>query len=140
MADLITRLEQDHRAIIEHLDAIRAAGFSREVAIRQLRLAKGLIVGHLAEEDRSLYQPMLTHPTAAATARLFQERMQPITAEVLAFFARYDVERGFEPDAAFSQDLGALTQKLRSRVRQEEERLYPLYRQTLATGASPIRQ
>jgi hypothetical protein len=132
MSDITRQLERDHREIMGHLDAIRAANYKKDVAVRELRLAKGKILRHLAEEERAIYEPMLRRKDCAATALQFQGRMQSISVDVLAFFQRYDLSPGAELGIDFAMDLGSLTQRLRTRIRHEEEQLYPLFRGTMA--------
>lgn len=130
--DLIDELEAEHRAIVAHLEAIKEARFNRETSAKELAKAKALIVAHLAKEDEKLYKPLLAHTDAQATAKQFQDRMQAITVDVLAFFAKYDLNQVQELGLDFVRDLGVLVGKLKTRIAQEEERLYVLYRQTVA--------
>ncbi|MBC7542463.1 MAG: hemerythrin domain-containing protein [Candidatus Sericytochromatia bacterium] len=132
MSDVTRQLEQDHREIMGHLDAIRAANYKREVAVQELRLAKGKILRHHAEEARAVYAPMLQDRACAAMATEFQALMQAISVDILAFFERYDLKAEATLGIEFAMDLSSLTQRLRTRIRQEEEQLYPLYRQELA--------
>jgi hypothetical protein len=129
MSDLISELEADHRLILAHLESIKEAKFAREVAARELAAAKALIVAHLAKEDKELYRPLLANASAQSTAMQFQERMKVITTDVIAFFNTYDLSKAQDLGLPFVRDLGTIIGKLKTRMTQEEERLYVLFRQ-----------
>ncbi len=132
MPDLIDELEREHATILGHLETIRDAKFVREIAAKELVKAKALIVAHLAKEDEKLYKPLMAHAAAQTTAKLFQERMQAITVDVVAFFDKYDLSKSQDLGLDFVRDLGIVIGKLKTRIAQEEERLYVLFRQVVA--------
>jgi hypothetical protein len=136
MPDLIDALEAQHQQIVKHLEAIREAGFKRDVAVRELKAAKTLILAHLGQEDRDLYKPMLAHPEAQKIAQSFKEKMDAVAADVMAFFNRYDLDKVQDVGLEFSKDLGRLLSVLGTRVRQEESQLYPAFRQYGLAGTA----
>jgi hemerythrin-like domain-containing protein len=122
---LITQLKADHAAIQKALDTIREASFQRAVSERELTAIKDRLLAHLAKEDKQLYPVLLSQEANRRTAEKFQERMQPISTEVLAFFTTYQTPESRQ-GMAFAKDLGRLMQRLTMRIRDEETHLYPL--------------
>jgi hypothetical protein len=76
-------------------------------------------------EDKQLYPVLLAKDETRRTAERFQQRLGPISTEVLAFFDKYKSAES-RAGLGFSQDVGRLMQRLSTRIRDEEDHLYPL--------------
>jgi hypothetical protein len=124
-APLIASLKQDHVAIAQALDKIRQASFQRAVSERELDAIKARLLAHLATEDQKLYPVLLAKEESKRTAERFQQRLGPISAEVMGFFEKYNSAEA-RAGLSFAQDVGRLLQRLATRIKDEEDHLYPL--------------
>jgi hypothetical protein len=86
-------------------------------------------LAHLAKEHAKLY-PILkkaaaTDPSIKSTLDLFASDMDKISKAALEFFEKY--ENGNPSSIEFAKDFGTLMITLSTRIRREEEKLYPLF-------------
>lgn len=139
MADiLIEDLKKEHGLITDLLKAIKEVGIgSKEGKDKFLAAKKGLLA-HLKKEDEKLY-PVLrkaaeTDRDLKLTLDYFARDMQEVTRITLEFFDKYAKTEasGLE----FAKDFGKLIAVLGSRVRKEENALYPGYEKIINDKAS----
>lgn len=131
MSDLVNSLKNEHRAIQGLLQETRQAGITTAEGRAKLKKAKVLLLSHLEKEDQQLY-PVLMNRGDAAMAGSFAEEMRAISAQVVAFFEKY--EAGGD-DFQFAVDFGKVLGLLNNRIRREEASLYRHYERLVAVPA-----
>lgn len=129
MSNLIPKLKEDHKKLVSLLNDIRSAGLNSE-NLSKLNSAKAGLLAHLALEDKSLYPPLWekakTDRNLQSKLNLLAQDMEEVSKAVLEFFAKY--EKGGDP-IEFAKDFGKIFQRLSTRIRREEESLYPEFEQ-----------
>jgi hypothetical protein len=128
MPQLVEKLKNDHAEIVAALEEIKGLGISHPDTLRKLTLAKAALLAHLKHEDAEFY-PALIHAAVIdqklqATLTVLQKDMENVAKVVLEFFAKY--ENG-GPASEFAKDISLVRFTLATRIRREEERLYPLF-------------
>jgi regulator of sigma D len=133
--DLIARLKNDHQILLKTFGLVGQA-YARndlpEVA-RQLRDFHHGLLGHLMTENIKLYVYLggtikHTDPESHELMLEFRQEMYGIGKAVLAFLNKYK-EIDAHPALAetFGDDMKNIGAALVSRIRREEDTLYPLY-------------
>jgi regulator of sigma D len=134
---LVSVLKHDHRKLLgtykEIQDALAAGDFARMK--ERLASFRTLLQGHLLTENVRLYV-YLAHQlqgdeTSSQIIRDFRHEMDGIGRTVMAFLRRYS-DGLLAPDEvpALKRELEVIGAALASRIRSEEEVLYPLYQPT----------
>jgi len=137
----IDKFEQQHLAILRHIDNLRR--LSRVGVDENARAIVGEVVAmssiiklHLAAEDRALY-PALQRSGDAALASLgtrFQTGMAPIVEAFTAFAGRWNTEQRVRADAAgFRAAANETLRCLWERMRDEDRNFYPRVKAAAAT-------
>ena len=137
-----------HRLITEHdqLDALTArlealcrADTLDVPAVMDLRgtLAAD-IAQHLADEDSFIYPHMIGggNERVAAEAQAFVDEFDELVRDWGVYLADWDADRVRADESAFRDATLAIAARVRTRVRRENEQLYPL---ALRTGAIRLR-
>lgn len=125
---LIKDLKSDHAKLVTVLTKVKQLGPNAE-GMKLLTTAKAALLAHLGKEDTHLYPELnaaaATDPKVKTTLEIFGKDMAKISKAALDFFAKY--ESGVASEFDFSRDFGGLLATLATRIRKEEEQLYPLY-------------
>lgn len=128
MAGLISDLQAQHAGLLSVLDLAKTLGGGSAETQELLCSARTSLLDHLRKEDTELYPVLRTAAAKDAaikeTLDLFATDMAEISKMAIAFFKKCE-RAGTDHDLA--KDFGLLLAKLRSRIRREEELLYPLY-------------
>ncbi|MFQ5575112.1 MAG: hemerythrin domain-containing protein [Terriglobia bacterium] len=124
--DLIKELKEEHLEIVETLTRVEQLGISPTDAQRKLVVAKDMIVSHVEKEDKFFYPVLIEAVTGdrmmGRLVDMLSQGMQDISEYVFGFFTSYaDGGAGIEFIVAF----GELFALVKSRVRREEEILFP---------------
>lgn len=138
-AELIPRLTQEHRTLLSLFSAIEQSHEAGDLSFvqRSLREFNEALHTHLLAENVRFYayvkEGLAQDVKGLETMTAFWKEMQAIAKQVIAFIGKYE-DSTFTPDrrVAFEGDLKAIGLALATRIRQEEERLYILYRQSYA--------
>ncbi|NMG30770.1 hemerythrin domain-containing protein [Aromatoleum evansii] len=131
---LVPALMRDHVALLEIHSAIAAAldGGRLDVVRSRLDEFRAALMDHLLKENVRLYVYLEHFLRGDAVShrmmREFRHEMDVIGRAVVDFLGKYK-ELGQHPELAgpFRQDLAAIGKALVSRIRREEEILYPMY-------------
>lgn len=126
-------------AISDRLDAEEIARDSAPIAavIRELF---GKFTLHLAMEDGILYPEMRAagEPAVSETARRFQEEMGGLKSEFGRFKGRWPTRAAIAADPkGFVEETRSLLKALTTRIRREDEELYPLADRSTAPAPTP---
>lgn len=131
---LISALMQDHVALLDIHSTIAAAldGGRLDVVQRRLEEFRIALMDHLLKENVRLYVYLehFLRPDAVShqLMREFRHEMDVIGRAVVDFLDKYkELGRHSELAGAFRKDLAAIGQALVSRIRREEDILYPMY-------------
>lgn len=137
MAALIQDLKEDHIHILSILQLAKINGFATLETRELLRSARTTLLDHLRKEDLELYPLLHTaatrNPAILETLETFATDMAETTKVAIGFFKKWD--QG-STDHDLSKEFGLMQAKLLSRVRREEELLFPLYEEILAKKAA----
>ena len=127
---LLQELTQEHERIGAHLRNVYTLGASSPQARKELRTVRDLLMLHFQRENEEFF-PRLRQ--AAARDKVLKSHLDAFEAEnqviadaMLQFFSTYD-----SADVSsfhFARDFGALWALITSRMRREENRLFPAYR------------
>ncbi len=128
MSKLVEELKQEHAVLVEVLGEIQKLGSGSQETKDKLSAVKAGLLNHLLKEDNQLYPSLRKAAESDArlktTLNVFANEMDQISAFALDFFEKYSSEsRGIQ----FSKDFGRLVASLSSRIRKEEQILYPEY-------------
>lgn len=129
MRDLIQRLSAQHVELEQALAGIRPRQFKTDEARTRLSRVRELFRAHVHTERRELY-PILEQAAAenqrlAGQLRRLADDLEILTGLADGFVRKY--ESGEPGLIEFATDHGALLTILRTRLRREEELLFPLY-------------
>lgn len=132
--ELIGQLKHDHQALLALFGSIQAAFREGrlQAVVEHLDAFRAAIQSHLLIENVRLYI-YLEHQLAndAASHQLihdFRHEMDGIGKAVVGFLAKYrDLIRDTNLAASFGRDLEAVGKVLVDRIQREEATLYPLY-------------
>jgi hemerythrin HHE cation binding domain-containing protein len=141
-------LETQHAEIDKAMTAVMRAIDAGEVSSQATSLAamlndiSGLVDSHLATEDNELY-PILVKsmdPQVGRTARQFRDNKSGIAQEFHGYIDRYKLPDDVTMNAAlFRYETRRIFERIRYRMRREENDLYPLLAlQGHATGSELI--
>lgn len=132
--ELISRLMEDHQALLETYRSIFAALKSGELMTVQVRLERfrASLMDHLLKENVRLYiyleHLVRNDGVAYELMHGFRHEMDGIGKVVLGFLGKYrEISLNPELAPAFSNDLARLGEALVARIKREEEILYPMY-------------
>ena len=126
---LTNELINEHKTLLEVLEkAVNADPCSSERR-DLLTTAKNALLAHLEKEGRDLY-PMLnkeaeTNGGLAGILKVLTQDMDKLAPVAMAFFDKYT---GADcDDTNFAQDISEVIFALKTRIRREEQTLYPEY-------------
>lgn len=128
MSQLITKLKNDHKVLVDAFVEIKGLGIAHPEAPKKLMNAKAAMLAHLKIEDVDLY-PILrkaaeTDMSIKSTLNVLAQDMDVVSKAALDFFAKY--EKGGDA-MEFSRDYTKIYMALTTRIRREEENLYPIF-------------
>jgi DUF438 domain-containing protein len=159
MSDLIDRLKNEHTEIIDML--LRAKSLSRRdtSGLRQLPIAKDLLISHLKKEDNELYSYLMERAKEDVSLKNqvieFISEMRDITEKVIAFFDRYTEKIEEQPKTGsilqrlkdtlfkgtkkdeFQEEFEKIYSLILDRIHKEENTLYPLYLKLKSSETTP---
>ncbi|ULA62587.1 MAG: Hemerythrin domain-containing protein [Nitrospira sp.] len=137
MAELIQELKEHHTHLLSILQLAKINGVATLETRELLRSARTTLLDHLRKEDVELYPVLRTaaikDPAIQDMLETFANDMAETSKVAIGFFKKWD--QG-ETDHDLSKEFGLLQAKLVSRIRREEELLYPLYEQIIAKKAA----
>ena len=137
MTGLIQELKEHHIHLLSILQLAKVNGFATLETQELLRSARTTLLDHLHKEDLELYPVLHTaakkSPAIKETLDTFAKDMAETSKVAIGFFKKWD-QGGTDHD--LSKEFGLLQAKLVSRIRREEELLYPLYEQISAKKAA----
>lgn len=123
MSNTINDLKNDHVAFVNFLESIKSLGPEEQ---KKLLTLKKAFLDHLKKEDQYFYPALKKaaelDPALKSKLNMFADEMDKISAEVLAFFDRF--EKGGTA-LEFAKDWGRLVFQLKTRMRREEDILHP---------------
>ena len=128
MTPLVEQLKIEHEALLNNFQDVLKTGVAKPAGIQKLMATKLLLLRHLRREENEMY-PVLQR--GAATNEALRTMLDDLAAEyeelarhLMDFFERY--ENGGE-GLQFARELGKLQGMLSSRIRREENRVYPVF-------------
>lgn len=128
MSQLTDKLKRDHKALAEAIEEIKKLGPAHPEFSKKLNAAKLALVAHVKHEETDLYPSLKkageTDIKVKSTLKILASDMETVTAGVLGFFAKY--EKGGDP-AEFTREVVRIQMNIATRIRREEESLYPLF-------------
>lgn len=137
MTGLIQELKEQHLHVLSILQLAKINGFATLETRELLRSARTTLLDHLRKEDLELYPVLHTaakkNPAVKETMDTFARDMAETSKVAIGFFKKWD-QGGTDHD--LSKEFGLLQAKLVSRIRREEEILFPLYEQIAAKKAA----
>lgn len=137
MTGLIQELKEQHLHLLSILQLAKINGFATLETRELLRSARTTLLDHLRKEDLELYPVLHTaakkNPAVKETLDTFARDMAETSKVAIGFFKKWD-QGGTDHD--LSKEFGLLQAKLVSRIRREEEILFPLYEQIAAKKAA----
>ncbi|MCC6140560.1 MAG: hemerythrin domain-containing protein [Nitrospira sp.] len=126
-------MKEHHIHLLSILQLAKINGFATLETRELLRSARTTLLDHLRKEDIELYPVLRTaaikDPAIQDTLETFAKDMAETSQVAVGFFKKWD-QGGTDHD--LSKEFGLLQAKLVSRIRREEELLYPLYEQIMA--------
>ena len=133
--DLIKNLVGDHRRLFQLYDNIKENFSRRDLALvsGSLKEFGALVRNHLLTENMRLYiylqQQMAKDEINTALVRSYRKEMDGIGKNVLDFLEKYkEIESSSAADlSSFAAELDEIGRVVGSRMKREEETLYPLY-------------
>jgi len=135
MSRFITRLQDEHADLVAAVARIRESGYAHAVSWVELVRVRGLMLGHLMQEDRYLYPALIAcadrHPVLRDVVHRYQKDLDTVAGAAFAFFRKHGEHREL-PD--FATDLEELCDRIGERIRKEEALLYPTYAKLVAAG------
>ena len=125
MSQLIDKLKDDHKKLVEILTAVKTMGPTAE-GFKKLQETKTALLAHLGVEDAQLYPKLRnagkTDPKLQGTLDMFAKDMEKLAGFAMGFFEKYS---GTGPKGAeFGKDFGKLCAELSNRIGREERILY----------------
>jgi iron-sulfur cluster repair protein YtfE (RIC family) len=137
MTGLIQELKEQHLHLLSILQLAKINGFATLETRELLRSARTTLLDHLRKEDLELYPLLHTaakkNPAVKETMDTFARDMAETSKVAIGFFKKWD-QGGTDHD--LSKEFGLLQAKLVSRIRREEELLFPLYEQIASKKAA----
>jgi len=137
MTELTQELKEHHIHLLSIVQLAKINGFAAPETRELLRAARTALLDHLRKEDIELYPVLHTaatkDPAIKETLDIFAKDMAETTKVAVGFFKKWD-HGGTDHD--LSKEFGLLQAKLISRIRREEELLYPLYEEIVAKKAA----
>lgn len=128
MAGLVQELKEQHAQLLSILQLAKTNGCATPETRELLRSARTGLLDHLRKEDIELYLVLRTaatkSPAIKETLDTFATDMAETSQLAIDFFKKCG-QGGADHELA--KEFGLLIAKLRSRIRREEELLYPLY-------------
>jgi len=158
MPELIERLKTEHTEIIDMLFRAKSLSRRNTSGLRQLLMAKDLLISHLKTEDDELYAYLMERAEGDASLKNqvleFISEMKDITEKVIDFFDRYTkkVEEGQRSESIlqrlkgrllgsktdeFQEDFEKIYSLILDRIHKEENTLYPLYLRLKGSETTP---
>lgn len=127
---LIQKLESDHKKlfnawndVLDHAEAKRFAEFQSGLTAFGKTLTK-----HTTLEDITLYLTLEIHKETKDFSRKMKEEMTQIKLSLNVFFEKYRFMAEKDVDYnVLAKELNYITDALKTRVLNEESKLYPLY-------------
>ncbi|MCC7496505.1 MAG: hemerythrin domain-containing protein [Bryobacterales bacterium] len=132
MSQLIDELKADHKRLIDLLEKARRLGATPE-AFQILKQARSTLLTHIGKEDARLYPAMRAagdQHGIASLLNLFGSDMAKVSESALRFFTKHGDGKS---TVEFTADFARLMAVITTRMRREEERLYPAY-EKLSSG------
>lgn len=130
MASIVTELKSEHATMLKACEGIAAKTLTSAEIATFVGTLKTLLLGHLQKEDSQFYPKIKkmaeTNASLKSKLALFADEMNPIAKAALAFIEKYS--KGGDP-AQFSIDFKALLYTLKTRIRREEDLLYPEFKE-----------
>lgn len=121
--NIVAELKNDHTLFLGVLDSIKTLGAEDQ---KKLVDVKKTFLDHLKKEDQSFYPVLLKASESDAGLKsklsMFAGEMDKISSDVMSFFDR--LEKGASA-ADLAKDWGRLVFQLKTRMRREEDMLYP---------------
>ncbi len=120
---------RDHHAVLrELLERFAQPAVDDGPAVRTgLRQLETVLLRHLAFEDSQLYPALenVTDGAVAIKARRYREEMGGLSAQVVAFLARWTVDGAVETEpSAFAREWETVRSALERRMSAEDDDLY----------------
>lgn len=131
---LINELEDDHLALVKQLQSI-SLSYERKDFYNlriQLDFFRETILEHISKEVLKLYVYLLTNlysqPEQYKNIRELRKAMDAIVIEILNFFDKYNTTQQLQiREKEFGVDLKRVISMLKTRIKLEEELLFPMY-------------
>lgn len=137
MAGLTPELREEHEQLLVVLDLAKRSDLSSPEARELLGSARSMVLAHLRKEDIELYPVLKTAALKDAslkgTLELFAADMADISHVAISFFKKCEQPRAGRD---WAHDFGLVVSRLQSRIRREEEFLFPLYDKIMAKKAA----
>ena len=128
MSELVSKLKEQHEEILKVLDNVKNVGVASKEGQEKLLAAKNGLIEHLRVEDEEFYKVLRkaaeSDMSLSQTLEIFAKDMDRISEQALSFFDKY-AHGGSGID--FARDFGSLYAILVSRIRKEENVLFPAY-------------
>jgi hemerythrin superfamily protein len=121
MADVITLIEQDHRAVERVFDRLQAGGDDRRALLTELEM---LLLPHTEAEEQAVYPTM----ERSGLESFDRQEADGEHAEAAQLLERLKTQT--HDEGAFRQTLSALVEAVRHHVEEEEQEMLPELRQT----------
>lgn len=126
MSTLVSELKTEHAQLLKLMQRAQDLGPVPE-AFQLLDSGKKLMLAHFQKEDTYLYPKLEAatgYPEIQSALNLFRSDMAAISKNVAEFFSKH---QNGKTSPGFATDFGRLMGSLKTRLRREEERLYPLF-------------
>lgn len=131
---LIDELKDDHMQMAELLGSLKGRELNADQKMNKLMQAKMMLIAHLEKEEKLLYPAIIesTSLRAYSIAGEFAKDMKNLSAEINEHFTTFanDLNRNQS-----LKGLGTVIAKLSTRIRREENILYPEYEKTTTSSA-----
>ncbi len=132
--DLIAKLKDEHRLLLQNLEEINAIYTPRADTARtlsaKLYAMKNLLLAHFHLEDTVLFPALAVKMPSGLPAKVQQslEELHSLTATARDFFARHQtLDDTPSARTVFLRRSNRLPEAPEKRIRVEEKELYPLY-------------
>lgn len=129
MEPLLTELKAEHERISSHLRTVYNLGPSSPQARKELRAVRTLVLTHLHREKELVFPALRRAYEHDAIHKQLLDSFaleEGVLAELLLdFFSKYDSAE--VSSIQFARDYGTLWASISSRMRREENRVFPLF-------------